>query len=189
MGEPSCHPSTEPGDARTLILKVLGVKRVAAWCGVGQDAVYQWLSRSTAEAPIPAARVSAIVRGAAACGIKFDVRLIWPDAPDLIAGPAPAAAGIDEAPGGPLAELEAAMSRPWTLAGLMAVYALAAAGSSLEELARRQAGMVQMRSLWALVGRTPEDALEILNAGAKGGGVTPFPLRGVFGTQLREVLG
>lgn len=63
------------------------------------------------------------------------------------------------------------MSRPWTRPGLMALYALAAGGCSLEEMAEavgRPRGDCDL-ALWALVGRAPDQALGRLNPAAKMG--------------------
>ncbi len=73
-----CHAPAIPADARDLLLRVLGVARVAAWCGVGEAAVYQWLHRGTSDAPVPFLRVPAIARGASAAGLDFDLGLISP---------------------------------------------------------------------------------------------------------------
>lgn len=84
MNDSTCHeaPSEEatkpPADARELIQKVLGVKRVAAWCEVDAATPYQWLTRSTPDNPIPPAYVPKIVAGARAAKIAFDVGLLWP---------------------------------------------------------------------------------------------------------------
>lgn len=64
--------------ARTLILKTLGVRRVAGWCGVTEDAVYQWLSRGTDAAPVPPQRVASIVAGAKAEGLEAPLDVLWP---------------------------------------------------------------------------------------------------------------
>lgn len=62
------------------------------------------------------------------------------------------------------------ISRPWTLAGLSAVYALSLAGEGLGEIAEATGRFRQEcdLALWALVGRTPEQALERLNRDAAG---------------------
>ncbi len=52
------------GQASELILKRLGARRVAEWCGVAEATVYQWLHRGTEDEPIPANRVGAILAGA-----------------------------------------------------------------------------------------------------------------------------
>jgi hypothetical protein len=80
MALENCHPSssTSRERARLLILKVLGVKRVAAWCGVGEATVYQWLGRGTEDEPIPAARVPAIVAGARADNLDAPIDVLWP---------------------------------------------------------------------------------------------------------------
>jgi hypothetical protein len=76
----SCHaPATgAPEATKALILKTLTVKKVAGWCGVDDATPYQWLSRGTEANPIPPAYVPAIVAGARAAGIAFDVGLLWP---------------------------------------------------------------------------------------------------------------
>lgn len=56
-------------------------------------------------------------------------------------------------------------SRPWTLTGLAAVYALSQAGADLDEIAEAVGplrGDIDL-ALWALVGRTPPEAIERLN--------------------------
>jgi hypothetical protein len=83
MVEPTCHAAPSeavkpPADARELIQKVFGVKRVAAWCEVDAATPYQWLTRSTEDNPIPPAYVPKIVAGARAAKIEFDVGLLWP---------------------------------------------------------------------------------------------------------------
>jgi hypothetical protein len=85
------------------------------------------------------------------------------------------------------------MSRPWTLPGLAAVYALALAGEGLAEIAEatgRFKGEVDL-ALWALTGRKPEAALARLNAGAKGDDPAPAlaaqPRSSVLGAHLREI--
>lgn len=65
--------------AKRLILEQLGVRRVAAWCGVTDMAVYQWFTRSTNEAPVPARHVQAIVRGAKAEGLDAPLVILMPD--------------------------------------------------------------------------------------------------------------
>lgn len=58
------------------------------------------------------------------------------------------------------------MSRPWTLTGLAAVYALAQSGAELGEIAEavgRLSGEVDL-ALWVLIGRTPPEAVERLNS-------------------------
>lgn len=53
------------------------------------------------------------------------------------------------------------MSRPWTLEGLAAVHVLARAGTDLDVIADavgREPGEVDL-ALWALVGRSPDQAL------------------------------
>jgi hypothetical protein len=64
--------------AKALILKTLGVKRVAHWCGVEEATVYQWLSRGTDEEPIPTNRVAPIVKGARADGLDAPLAVLWP---------------------------------------------------------------------------------------------------------------
>lgn len=81
MGGPSPQQpiTSSPRDrAKHLILKVLGVRRVAAWTNVGEDTVYQWLSRGTDERPIPTDRVAQIVAGAKAEGLEAPIDVLWP---------------------------------------------------------------------------------------------------------------
>lgn len=81
MHPAACHASdaaTPRARAKELILKRLGVKRVAAWCGVEEDTVYQWLSRGSDERPIPTERVAAIVTGARAEGLDAPIGVLWP---------------------------------------------------------------------------------------------------------------
>lgn len=62
------------------------------------------------------------------------------------------------------------MNRPWTLAGLAAVYALALGGEGLDEIAEAT-GRFKAEcdlALWALVGRSPAAALARLNSGLQG---------------------
>lgn len=72
------HSETNRDRAKHLILKVLGVKRVAAWAGVAEDTVYQWLCRGTDEEPVPPTRVPAILAGAKAAGLDAPVSILWP---------------------------------------------------------------------------------------------------------------
>lgn len=80
MAHADCHaPKDSPRErARTLILKGLGAKRVAAWCGVGEATVYQWLSRGTDAEPVPSARLPDIIRGATAAGLEAPIEVLWP---------------------------------------------------------------------------------------------------------------
>lgn len=80
MNDPGCHPATEtPKEkARQLILKALGAKRVAAWCGVEEATVYQWLGRGSDENPVPPARVPAIIAGAREAGLDAPMSILWP---------------------------------------------------------------------------------------------------------------
>ncbi|MEW5687203.1 MAG: hypothetical protein AB1942_19995 [Pseudomonadota bacterium] len=59
------------------------------------------------------------------------------------------------------------VGRPWTLEGLLAARVLAAANAPLAHIGEaldRLSGEVD-RALWMLVGRTPEQALALLNRG------------------------
>jgi hypothetical protein len=76
-----CHVEEQNGTrdrAKTLILKVLGVKRVADWCGIKTDTVYQLLGRGTDEHPFPPSYVAKIAAGAKAAGVDFDPAILWP---------------------------------------------------------------------------------------------------------------
>lgn len=80
MNSDACHAGGQGAleIARRHLLKDLGAKRVAAWCQVSVDAVYQWLSRGTDDQPIPPAYVTKIVAGARSEGIACDAALLWP---------------------------------------------------------------------------------------------------------------
>lgn len=78
MNANHCHAESGAVDARDLILRVLSLRKVADWAAVSEAAVSKWLSRGTADAPIPAAHVPAIAKGAVAEGMDFDVGLLWP---------------------------------------------------------------------------------------------------------------
>jgi hypothetical protein len=80
MSATGCHASNaEPLTARAFVRKTLGVKRVADWCGVGEAAVYQWLSRRSEESPIPPRHVPAVIAGVRRAGLKVDLSQIWPE--------------------------------------------------------------------------------------------------------------
>ena len=64
--------------AKALILRDLGVKRVAEWAGVAEATVYQWLSRATERAPVPTARGIQIIACAAREGIEIDADILVP---------------------------------------------------------------------------------------------------------------
>lgn len=80
MNTASCHATVvSPRDrAKQVILKELGVRRVADWCGKSEAAVYQWLSRGSDDEPIPAGQIPAIIEGARKAGILVDAAVIWP---------------------------------------------------------------------------------------------------------------
>lgn len=80
MNERGCHgPNDSPRErARLLVLKTYGVKRVAGWCSVAEDTVYQWLSRGTDREPVPAARVAQILAGARTAGLEAPLDVLWP---------------------------------------------------------------------------------------------------------------
>lgn len=90
MTETNCHVSdpSPRNQAKHLILKDLGAKRVAGWCGVEEATVYQWLSRGSDAKPIPPARVAAIVNGARLDGLEAPISVLWP-------AMAPATAGVE----------------------------------------------------------------------------------------------
>lgn len=71
-------PETIRERAKALLLKDFGVARVAQWCGVGEMAVYKWLSRGTDEQPIPADFVPMIIDGAKAAGMDAPLEVLWP---------------------------------------------------------------------------------------------------------------
>lgn len=59
------------------------------------------------------------------------------------------------------------MNRAWTVEGLAALYALSVAGSDLRQMADALGRFSSDcdRALWVLFGRTPEQALDVLNGG------------------------
>lgn len=67
--------------ARRLILKDLGLARVAAWCGVAESTVYQWLHRGTDARPIPERNAMLIFRAATRAGIQIDLFVLIPGFP------------------------------------------------------------------------------------------------------------
>jgi hypothetical protein len=79
MSSTACHPATSARErAKALILRTLGVRRIADWCDVGEAAVYQWLSRGTEQEPIPPDRVLKIIEGARAAGLDAPLEILWP---------------------------------------------------------------------------------------------------------------
>jgi hypothetical protein len=86
MAAKACHaPIPNKAAARSLILRTLGVRRVADWCGKSEAAVYQWLSRGTDEEPIPPSEVPAILNGAREAGLKADLSVLWPAMAEALA--------------------------------------------------------------------------------------------------------
>ncbi|MDR7232271.1 hypothetical protein J2X45_003377 [Caulobacter sp. BE264] len=87
MTDGACHaPASEAvPTAREIILKVIGAKRLAAWCGVSDATPYQWLSRNGDEQPIPLDYAAKIVAGARA--EKLDIRpdILFPSLAGLLA--------------------------------------------------------------------------------------------------------
>ena len=67
--------------ARSLIVEQLGAERCAAWAGVNKNTVYQWLTRGTADEPIPVRKAFLILAGAHAAGEAIDVRALIPSLP------------------------------------------------------------------------------------------------------------
>lgn len=65
--------------ASNALLKVIGAKRVAAWCGVDIATPYQWLSRGTEANPIPPKYVPIIIKAALAEGLPVAWDDLWPD--------------------------------------------------------------------------------------------------------------
>jgi hypothetical protein len=72
MSTEACHEPSPREVVKRLVLDVLGVKRVAAWCAVTDGAVWQWLSRATDERPFPVKRIPEVLRGARGDGVEFD---------------------------------------------------------------------------------------------------------------------
>jgi hypothetical protein len=78
-GSDSHAPSESPRErARQLIIRDLGVKRVAGWCQVGEATVHKWLERATDEQPVPTGRIPAIIAGAKSDGLEAPLELLWP---------------------------------------------------------------------------------------------------------------
>ncbi len=89
MTDAPCHAEADPSvrqRAKALVLRGLGVKRVAGWCGIKVDTVYQLLGRGTNEHPLPLSYVAKIVAGAKADGIDFDPAVLWPGFDQLMGG-------------------------------------------------------------------------------------------------------
>lgn len=80
MAQPDASDKSETARdrAKTLLLKEFGVSQVATWCGVGEMAVYQWLSRGTDEKPIPSDFVPMIIEGARSKGLEAPLEVLWP---------------------------------------------------------------------------------------------------------------
>lgn len=69
------------------------------------------------------------------------------------------------------------MSRPWTLEGLTAVRVLAATNAdqaAIAEAVGRFKAEIDL-ALWALVGRSPQQAVARLNGGATNASAVPVP--------------
>lgn len=71
--------------ARDLVLSELTVRRCAAWCGVKENTVYQWLGRGTDVEPIPVSWAMRIARAARAEGLACDIRVLVPSLPEGLA--------------------------------------------------------------------------------------------------------
>jgi hypothetical protein len=79
MSPDDTQPAATPIElARGLICKTLGVGKVAEWCAISENAVYQWFTRATDAAPIPPAHVLSVVHGAFTSGQRFDIAILWP---------------------------------------------------------------------------------------------------------------
>lgn len=57
----------------------IGTTKIAYWTGRSESAVYKWLSRRPADAPVPPEHLPAVIRGAKADGVEIDVAVLWPD--------------------------------------------------------------------------------------------------------------
>lgn len=80
MSDGPCHAErlTPREAAKQLVLKDLGVKRVAFWCDVTEGAVHQWLTRATDETPIPPRRVAQIIAGAHRDRVALNLKVLAP---------------------------------------------------------------------------------------------------------------
>lgn len=72
MNAEACHQASPRETVKSIVLTVLGAKRVADWCGVTEGAVYQWLSRATDAEPFPVKRVPTVLTAARRDGVAFD---------------------------------------------------------------------------------------------------------------------
>lgn len=64
--------------ARRLILDGFGAKRVAQWCEVKPNTVYQWLKRASDAEPFPPRQALIVHRRAAEAGFTFRIETLVP---------------------------------------------------------------------------------------------------------------
>lgn len=72
--------SAEPNfdAAKSLIYKTLTVRRCAAWLGVKENTVHQWVHRGDDMAPFPRHRAFDLHQAAKADGVEFDLKTLIP---------------------------------------------------------------------------------------------------------------
>jgi hypothetical protein len=73
MGARPAQQASQKEAIKALILDGIGAKRVADWCGVSVDAVWQMLSRATDDNPFPVKRALQVIRAARAAGVDADL--------------------------------------------------------------------------------------------------------------------
>lgn len=86
MPDLGCHaPVSDEHGARDLILNVIGVKRLADWCGVSESTPYQWISRGKGHAQIPVAYASKVIAKAKAEGVDAPASVLFPTLAGILA--------------------------------------------------------------------------------------------------------
>ncbi|WP_137803416.1 hypothetical protein [Caulobacter sp. 3R27C2-B] len=87
MSEDACHAAVSVANptAREIILKVIGAKRLAAWCDVSEATPYQWLSRNGDAQPIPLDYAAKVVASAKAEQLDIRTDILFPSLAGLLA--------------------------------------------------------------------------------------------------------
>ena len=68
--------------AQSELLRI-GTTRIAYWTKRTESAVYKWLKRRPADAPIPPELLPAVKRGADAEEFPIDLKILWPEGQEL----------------------------------------------------------------------------------------------------------
>ena len=71
-------PEGKYSPAQREVLRI-GTTKIAYWTGRSESAVYKWLTRRPASAPIPPEHLPAVVEGARVEGLDIDLKVLWPD--------------------------------------------------------------------------------------------------------------